>query len=64
MNTKESDGDKNHRVRMACASQSYRPALTRADGNGMPPDVWMNFKKRFNIPVVNEFYGALATCTE
>jgi len=50
MNTKESDGDKNHRVRMAY-------------GNGMPPDVWMNFKKRFNIPVVNEFYAATESPT-
>lgn len=34
-----------HRVRMAC-------------GNGIRPDVWAKFKERFNIPVINEFYGA------
>ena len=37
--------DRAHRVRTAF-------------GNGMRPDVWDAFKKRFNIPVVAEFYGA------
>lgn len=36
-----------------------------ASGNGMRPDVWEDFKERFNIPVVAEFFasteGPLAT---
>lgn len=27
-------------------------------GNGLRPDIWLQFKQRFNIPRINEFYGA------
>jgi len=27
-------------------------------GNGLRPDIWMEFKKRFNIPEIYEFYGS------
>jgi len=27
-------------------------------GNGMRPDIWEKFTKRFQIPMVNEFYGS------
>jgi len=27
-------------------------------GNGMRPDVWEPFRKRFNIPIINELYAA------
>jgi len=27
-------------------------------GNGLRPDIWMEFKQRFNIKHINEFYGA------
>lgn len=27
-------------------------------GNGLRPDIWMAFKKRFKIPRIHEFYGA------
>ena len=27
-------------------------------GNGLRPDIWMEFKERFGIPHINEFYGA------
>jgi citronellyl-CoA synthetase len=27
-------------------------------GNGLRPEIWKAFKKRFDIPFVNEFYGA------
>ncbi len=27
-------------------------------GNGLRPDIWMDFKKRFNIQEIREFYGA------
>lgn len=37
--------ERTHRVRMAC-------------GNGIRPDIWAKFKERFNIPIINEFYGA------
>jgi fatty-acyl-CoA synthase len=34
-----------HRLRVAC-------------GNGLRPDVWPEFKRRFKIPLILEFYGA------
>jgi fatty-acyl-CoA synthase len=34
-----------HRIRLAC-------------GNGLRPDLWDNFKSRFRIPYILEFYGA------
>lgn len=37
--------DRNHRVRVAC-------------GNGMSPDVWEEFKDRFQIPAIFEFYAS------
>ena len=27
-------------------------------GNGLRPEIWLDFKKRFNIPVIGEFYGS------
>jgi len=27
-------------------------------GNGLRPDIWMEFKTRFNIPYIGEFYGS------
>lgn len=41
----QSDLDKKHNVRAAF-------------GNGLRPDVWEAFKKRFNIPTILEFYAA------
>ncbi|NJN53112.1 MAG: long-chain-acyl-CoA synthetase, partial [Gammaproteobacteria bacterium] len=32
--------------------------LTRIIGNGLRPDIWMEFKRRFGIERVTEFYGA------
>lgn len=32
--------------------------LRQAFGNGLRPDVWQQFKDRFNIPTIVEFYGA------
>lgn len=29
-----------------------------AYGNGMRPDVWMPFKERFNVKIINEFYAS------
>lgn len=29
-----------------------------AHGNGLRSDIWIDFKKRFNIPTINEFYAA------
>lgn len=37
--------DQNHRIRLAC-------------GNGLSPDVWENFKERFGIPQILEFYAS------
>ena len=40
-----SSHDTSHRIRMAC-------------GNGLRPDVWDEFKDRFRIPQIFEFYAA------
>lgn len=32
--------------------------IVKSVGNGLRPDIWMDFKKRFNIPRIGEFYGA------
>ncbi|MEM9964661.1 MAG: long-chain-acyl-CoA synthetase [Asticcacaulis sp.] len=39
------DDEKKHKLRMAF-------------GNGMRPEVWEEFRKRFRIPVIVEFYGS------
>jgi len=41
----ERDTDRAHRV-------------TRVIGNGLRPDIWMQFKNRFGIQRIHEFYGA------
>lgn len=45
LNNPPSEQDKNHNVRVII-------------GNGLRPDIWMQFKERFNIKHINEFYGA------
>lgn len=45
LNAEKSDLDTTHRV-------------TKIIGNGMRPDVWQEFKSRFNIPTIYEFYSA------
>jgi citronellyl-CoA synthetase len=32
--------------------------IVKTVGNGLRPDIWMDFKKRFNIERIGEFYGA------
>ncbi|ESQ79988.1 long-chain-acyl-CoA synthetase [Asticcacaulis sp. YBE204] len=32
--------------------------IKMAFGNGMRPEVWDEFKKRFNVPIIVEFYGS------
>ena len=39
-------------------NDDHRNPLTRMMGNGMRPDVWMDFKQRFGIKRITEFYGA------
>lgn len=48
------------RYLMAVPSQpdDHRNPLTRIMGNGLRPDVWHEFKNRFGIKRVSEFYGA------
>ncbi|XP_002741022.2 long-chain fatty acid transport protein 2-like [Saccoglossus kowalevskii] len=41
----EHPDDRKHSVRMAV-------------GNGLKADIWSQFKNRFNIPIIYEFYGA------
>lgn len=41
----ESEDEKHHKIRIAT-------------GNGLRPDVWGPFQKRFRIPMIREFYGA------
>ncbi|MFX0164781.1 MAG: long-chain-acyl-CoA synthetase [Candidatus Hodarchaeota archaeon] len=45
MNQPPSDDDSNNPVRVVI-------------GNGLRPEIWVDFKKRFNIPVIGEFYGS------
>jgi citronellyl-CoA synthetase len=45
MNQPSSDDDSNNPVRVVI-------------GNGLRPEIWVDFKKRFNIPVIGEFYGS------
>ncbi len=40
------------------ADDDHRNPLTRMMGNGLRPDVWMEFKERFGIKRISEFYGA------
>jgi fatty-acyl-CoA synthase len=51
VNTPESPSESRHRIRLAC-------------GNGLRPDVWPAFKRRFGIPEILEFYAATeGNCT-
>jgi len=45
LQTPPSPNDTGHHIRMAC-------------GNGLRPDVWEDFKSRFRIPQIVEFYAA------
>lgn len=45
LNNKPQDNDKDHKIRAII-------------GNGLRPDIWMEFKQRFAIDHINEFYGA------
>jgi fatty-acyl-CoA synthase len=45
LHTAPSSEDTGHRIRLAC-------------GNGLRPDVWDEFKSRFRIPEIFEFYAA------
>jgi fatty-acyl-CoA synthase/citronellyl-CoA synthetase len=45
LNNKPQANDKDHKIRAII-------------GNGLRPDIWMEFKQRFAIDHINEFYGA------
>jgi fatty-acyl-CoA synthase len=45
LNTPPTDAERHNPIRVAL-------------GNGLRPDVWEPFQKRFNIPEIREFYGA------
>jgi fatty-acyl-CoA synthase len=45
VNSTPSDNETMHRLRMCC-------------GNGLRPDIWLDFKDRFRIPQILEFYAA------
>jgi len=45
LHTEPSPDETQHRIRMCC-------------GNGLRPDVWNDFKRRFRIPQILEFYAA------
>ena len=45
LNSPEQTNDQDHKIRAII-------------GNGLRPDIWMEFKQRFNIDHINEFYGA------
>ena len=33
-------------------------SVTKAFGNGLRPEVWVEFQKRFHVPTICEFYAA------
>lgn len=45
VNSPSQPNETKHKLRLAC-------------GNGMRPDIWDEFKDRFKIPLILEFYGA------
>ena len=45
LNTDQRDSEHRHRVRVAV-------------GNGLRPDIWEDFQRRFGVPVMREFYAA------
>jgi fatty-acyl-CoA synthase len=45
VNSPEQEGERSHKLRLAF-------------GNGLRPDVWPDFQKRFGIPNILEFYGS------
>jgi fatty-acyl-CoA synthase len=45
LHTEHAPRETEHRIRLAC-------------GNGLRPDVWDDFKRRFRIPAILEFYAA------
>lgn len=45
LNNPVKDNDQDHKIRAII-------------GNGLRPDIWMEFKQRFGIEHINEFYGA------
>ena len=45
LNSPHNPKERSHRLRLAC-------------GNGLRPDVWPEFQRRFRIPKIVEFYGA------
>lgn len=45
LNQPRADNERNHSVRVAT-------------GNGLRPDIWEEFQRRFGIPMIREFYGA------
>lgn len=40
------------------AADDHKNPLTRMMGNGLRPDIWKDFKKRFGVKRIAEFYGA------
>ena len=45
LNSPPQENERSHRVRLAC-------------GNGLRPEIWRQFKQRFGIPHIIEFYAA------
>jgi acyl-CoA synthetase (AMP-forming)/AMP-acid ligase II len=45
LNTPPQPGERDHRLRLGV-------------GNGLRPDIWDAFQKRFGVPLIREFYGA------
>jgi len=39
-------------------SNDSNNSVTKIIGNGLRPDIWIDFKERFGIDIVGEFYGA------
>jgi len=45
-------------INQPITSSDSNNSVTKMIGNGLRPDIWKNFKERFGIDKVGEFYGA------
>lgn len=43
---------------MPCKPEDTQHKIRIMFGNGLRPDIWKQFERRFNIPMICEFYGA------
>ena len=62
LNSKPSEYDQRHQVRCRyeIVSVLMMMQVRAAIGNGLRPEIWAQFVRRFNVPHICEFYGVYA----